>query len=412
MGDCWNISPVALASDPYQLWDLTEDDMVCNVHGISFFVSGASSQTEVQILTNALDIFPKSFLKHFISGMTFVIIPREEYEGLSSNLARGYSSNLGIKTKGKTWYIRADLFETDRKNNLTHRIWYVLAARMADALDGMESFDRGRFQASFNRYLTKSIDDSLATPWVPMDFFMPGIDMKYQAYFDKLSEVQRFDKETLRRLFTEVCEEKNNQRRSDLHRSVLLTGRIQPWRLDRYYQQFTEAGLSWRFDSMNTINIILQNADSRERPESSHRVNLHYTNLWLNEKLNNVIQKLIPGLSPNVLWAPGVIASYENRVTNADKCAAFLVGSLLDVGAKTYWGNIGLHSYVGYPFVKQFADDKGENYNDTTRQGPEWEIGLNYRALNDSFFIGSVYSVSFFAPEQFFLGFMMRWEEW
>ena len=99
MGDCWNISPVALASDPYQLWDLTEDDMVCNVHGISFFVSGASSQTEVQILTNALDIFPKSFLKHFISGMTFVIIPREEYEGLSSNLARGYSSNLGIKTK-------------------------------------------------------------------------------------------------------------------------------------------------------------------------------------------------------------------------------------------------------------------------------------------------------------------------
>lgn len=410
MSGCRPMAPVRLPSLLGGEFMLApqEGGWVCDIRGTPIFVEGASSSEEADAIRCALRVFPDPFLKRFLSGLTFIAIPRGEFEKVSVQVSQGFDPRMGIKTAGRLWYLRKDLLEAGREGTLTHRLWYAVAARVADELEGEEGFDRSRFQASFNRYLATRLGNPLVMPWLAVDFFLPGVDPLYQTYLDKLAESPDFDRKTLRELFREAREEAMQVNRPP-SRMRLLLGQEQPWVLKQFYEEFVSEGITWRLWGEDTLSLGLQSAASRERPESSHRLNLHYTSSWLNGRMGAALGGLFPGLSPTALWAPGVVGSYETRTAGGGKHAAFLVGSLLDVGAQTLWGEFAIHSYIGVPLTAQVTGgDAGKGGQRPF--SPEWEVGINYRGLDGALFVGSMCSVTLFDPNRLFMGFVLRWK--
>lgn len=413
MSGCRPMVPVCVPSPLGQEFLLPpqEGEFVCEIRGIPFFVEGAASPEAADPLIRTLRVFPDPFLKRFIQGQAFIALPRSEFNAVPTASTKEFASGMGIKIDGRRWYIRSDLLGPGRERNLTQRLWYAVAARVADELEGEEGFDRYRFQASFNRYLTKRLGNPLVAPWLPVDFFLPGVDPLYQTYLDKLAESPAFDRATLRLLFQEArAEFMRGQRQPS--RMRLLLGQEQPWAAVRYYQQFVNEGLAWRLWGADTMSLSLQSASSRERPESSHRLNLHYTNAWLNDRMGSALGKLFPQLSPTVLWAPGIIGSYETRTAGGSKRAALLAGSLLDVGVKTLWGEFAIHSYVGVPLSVQVTGGDDGREEGGRAFDPEWEVGINYRGFEGALFMGTMCSVSFLDPSRFFTGVVLRLNGW
>ena len=87
---------------------------------------------------------------------------------------------------------------------------------------------------------------------------------------------------------------------------------------------------------------------------------------------------------------------------------AVLAGSLLDVGFETATGIWSVHSYVGFPLTVLEKGDEDTRYREEAEVGPEWELGVQFRTIDDFLFVGAMFSVPFLTADESYMGVIMR----
>ncbi len=420
------------------------------IRSFGIIIDEAASPEQIRLIRQTLKVFPDPFLEAFVSGRSFHVVSREEFDRLPHTMEASFSAKMGIKISGMTWYLREDTLSASSAHSFSSRLWYAMSALVANELEGEPEFDRLRFQANFVRYLRGRLGNALALPWIPLDFFLKGVDPLYQIFFDLLAEAPDFSHGRLRELFREALVRSRSPHKLAPSRRRMAAEALTPWSAQQAYAQLVAGEYSWHTGGGNVLQFSLQNAKDRTRPESSHRFSMHYYNDPLNELLGQGLGRLFPGTAVDVVWSPGLVGSYDTATPNGVERETVLLGSLFDLNLKYDGWTMGLHSYLGLPVsLREREDDRwapqdlcskayagrSVDENPCDREGPitlpngsviwnhpkgmcdqgwsvtpQWEVGFKLTDPEKRFFLGTMLMVPFPRTEGRYFGLILRWQ--
>jgi len=380
------------------------------VVGSAVFIDRKIAEIDRKGILWALRVFPEKFILRYVGGHHFTTLDRESFKSQPYDKKQGFSPAMGIKRLGNSWYLNEKILSMDDRNRLVTRLWYALGADISKDLEGEYGFDKYRFQGAFVRYLRARIGDPLVTPWLSAGFSLKGVDPLYQYFLDLMAESESFNADSIRGLF-KIAQLHHLTGEGLLQsRKKLIFSNYSSWSFKENYDKLASRGFHFPAGSLGVLSLTLQSARMRGRPESSHRVNVHYYNRTANKAFASAMELMLPGSEPRVVWSPGITATYETCTPSGNKRGAALIGSLLDVGFSTAIGEIGFHSYLGEPVTVNFYG-AGDSSKKRPLFSPEWEIGIHFIDRSEDFFMGTMLMVPFLSPQDKYFGFVLRWQE-
>ncbi|HPM40977.1 MAG TPA: hypothetical protein PLY45_00900 [bacterium] len=386
---------------PQELGEIRLPSRFLCVEGNDFFyVDGTEDEHVAELITEAFSAIPAPIRTLYLSGTLLSVTGRDEFEEAQFDPAQGFSGSMGVKILGTNWKLREDILSADPQDGLDRRLAYALASRVAADLKDEDGFDSRRFMAAFAR-VADARDGEVRT-----ESFVKApkgeVDRRHQAFVELLFCASEVDAESARELFRGTALGKGSFSVGEGAALDAKLGIQQPMNLKKLYQDFVGRGLEWVLPDGQKVSFVLQSASTRERPESSHRVYLYYSNKTLDGFLTSGANAIFSGEEAWISLTPGVVGSYDTRTPDGDKMAAMLAGALFDAGLPLGPGEVVLHSYLGLP-VTVLGKGAGENGFD-----PEWELGVQFRGFKGRFFAGAMASVSILDPSAGYYGFALR----
>lgn len=372
--------------DRCHLYKPFDSKIACEVGDFGIQVEGAKKIEDAELIADAFQALPHSFRTRFGFASDFVILDPEEFLSIESQDDAAFSPKIGINVHGKTWYFNSRIFEPPNRKNFTDYIVFAVSSIVAQEMKGEDGFDPLSFIKVFRKVVRR---EHSASPE----------ERPYYSYLSKLSHLNNIDANTLKQAFQKMRQDEDRLQRTRF--SIDLPPQLNPWIIHSTYQRFVQEGYRWRATPNDVVILNLQSLNDMEKPGSSHRLNLYYYSSSVNEHLGSIANSLNPQLGSRVLWAPGIMGSYEQWDPSGGKEVRVILGSQLDVGINLKESGLFLHTYVGWP-TRIWGGAVGA-------LKPEWELGLRYTGLGGTLFIGTMFSSSLYDLQSKYFGALLRW---
>jgi len=387
-------------------WDGAADARVFPLGSTFIYIDSEISPDNSRLIAKTLRVFPNPALERFAAGRVFHVVSRSAYETLPKGEGVAGTERMGIKVQWMNWYFREDLFRKDQRDKLVQKVWYASGGILSADLKGEEGFDGPFFRAVLNRYLRARVGSPVVEPWVASGYFLHNVDPMYQTFLDNLLELDNFDQPSIRRTFRESRKRYENTRVPAKSRKKATLARRNPILIvensRRVYDEFVGRGLIFNLGEGYVLNTSLENARSRERVDSSHRLDVNVSNDEFNVWMDEVAARFMPGTNPQAAVAAGLVASYETRIPGEEKKEVnILAGAMFDFAFAPGEGAWGVHSYVGAPIHVRPGASIDELKEKGVFGAPQCELGAQY---SGKYFAGLTVAFS----ESGYYGFVVR----